>query len=242
MEQCQSNKMAFIKGAALEALQTAKKVASDKKVRRVKSPVSVTGSNFSRRDYMEGDSSSGDGDQTPTSKEAPESSKDPKVPTQVLLDHALTLTAFKFLTLQRGSFVLFKIQPMRVQNVQKNRLEGSGAYHQAILIGVHQLIPSMTRTVLQIMSSIIAERTQAHAETCSIKTDQSQFRQPMTFSLILIHKGLLKRFLKVAKIHKLFAWKSRFKRLSADSFVILAMATPLIWINGQEEAHFLLPT
>ncbi|KAK2451080.1 ARM repeat superfamily protein [Trifolium repens] len=72
MEQCQSDKMAFIKGAALEALQTAKKVASDKKVRRVKSPVSVTGSNFSRRDYMEGDSSSGDGDQTPTSN-SPES-------------------------------------------------------------------------------------------------------------------------------------------------------------------------
>ncbi|CAJ2637379.1 unnamed protein product [Trifolium pratense] len=72
MEQCQSDKMAFIKGAALEALQTAKKVASDKKVRRVKSPVSVTGSNFSRPDYMEGDSSSGDGDQTPTSN-SPES-------------------------------------------------------------------------------------------------------------------------------------------------------------------------
>jgi hypothetical protein len=26
------------------------------------------------------------------------------------------------------------------------------------------------------------------------------------------------------------------------SFVILAMATPLIWINSQEEAHFLVPT
>lgn len=72
MEQCQSDKMAFIKGAALEALQTAKKVANDKKLRGMKSPASVTGSNFSRRDFMDGDSSSGDGDRTPTS-DSPES-------------------------------------------------------------------------------------------------------------------------------------------------------------------------
>ncbi|XP_058756673.1 protein SINE1-like [Vicia villosa] len=70
MEQCQFDKMAFIKGAALEALQTAKKVATDKKLRCMKSPASVTGSNsnFSRR----GDSSSGDGDLTPASN-SPES-------------------------------------------------------------------------------------------------------------------------------------------------------------------------
>ncbi|KAI5443702.1 protein SINE1 [Lathyrus oleraceus] len=74
MEQCQFDKMAFIKGAALEALQTAKKVATDKKLRCMKSPASVTGSNsnFSRKDYMEGDSSSGDGDLTPASN-SPES-------------------------------------------------------------------------------------------------------------------------------------------------------------------------
>ncbi|CAK8532977.1 unnamed protein product [Lathyrus sativus] len=74
MEQCQFDKMAFIKGAALEALQTAKKVATDKKLRCMKSPASVTGSNsnLSRRDYMEGDSSLGDGDLTPASN-SPES-------------------------------------------------------------------------------------------------------------------------------------------------------------------------
>lgn len=63
MELCQSDKMAYVKGAAFEALQTAKKIAADKKSRCMKSPASVTGSNFSsRRDYMEGGSSSGDGD------------------------------------------------------------------------------------------------------------------------------------------------------------------------------------
>ncbi|XP_004508668.1 protein SINE1-like isoform X2 [Cicer arietinum] len=72
MEKCQFEKMAYVKGAALEALQTANKVANDKKLRCAKSPASVTGSNFSRRDYMEGDSSSGDGDHTPTSN-SPES-------------------------------------------------------------------------------------------------------------------------------------------------------------------------
>ncbi|XP_027193099.1 protein SINE1-like [Cicer arietinum] len=72
MEKCQFDKMAYVKGAALEALQTAKKVANDKKLRCFKSPASVPGSNFSRRDYMEGDSSSGNGDHTPTSN-SPES-------------------------------------------------------------------------------------------------------------------------------------------------------------------------
>ncbi|CAJ1921632.1 unnamed protein product [Sphenostylis stenocarpa] len=49
LEKCQDDKMAFVQGAALEALQTAKRIASDKKPRYAKSPSSVTGSNFSRR-------------------------------------------------------------------------------------------------------------------------------------------------------------------------------------------------
>lgn len=69
MDKCQSDKMAFVQGAALEALQTAKRIASDKKPKFAKSPVSVTGSNFSRtdEDYMEGENASGDGDHTPSS-------------------------------------------------------------------------------------------------------------------------------------------------------------------------------
>ncbi|XP_027357207.1 protein SINE1-like [Abrus precatorius] len=67
MELCQSDKMAYVKGAAFEALQIAKRIAIDKNARCVKSPGSVTGSNFSRKDYMEGESFSGDGDRSPTS-------------------------------------------------------------------------------------------------------------------------------------------------------------------------------
>jgi len=138
----------------------------------------------------------------------------------VLRDHTLgsMLTAFRFLTLQRGSFALFKTQPMRVQVVLKNQFEGTGVYHQAILIGVHQLILNTTRMVLQIMSSMTAKKTKALAVTCSIKEDQNQSHQPTTFLLMLITRGLLKRFVKVEKIHKLFALKSHFKRPSADLF------------------------
>ncbi|KAK7286536.1 hypothetical protein RJT34_21596 [Clitoria ternatea] len=64
MDKCQSDKMPFVKGAAYEALQTAKRIAMDKKPRYAKSPASVTGSNFSRK---ESDNNSGDGDHTPTS-------------------------------------------------------------------------------------------------------------------------------------------------------------------------------
>ncbi|KAG4941476.1 hypothetical protein JHK87_045347 [Glycine soja] len=64
MELCQSDKMAYVKGAAFEALQTAKIIVTDKKSRGVKSPASMTGSNFSRKDYMEGESFSGDGDRS----------------------------------------------------------------------------------------------------------------------------------------------------------------------------------
>ncbi|KAI4348443.1 hypothetical protein L6164_009166 [Bauhinia variegata] len=67
MEKCQSDKMAYVKGAAFEALQTAKRLAIDKRPRYVKSPGSVTGSNFSGTDYMEGELFSGGTDLSPTS-------------------------------------------------------------------------------------------------------------------------------------------------------------------------------
>ncbi|WVZ15540.1 hypothetical protein V8G54_013106 [Vigna mungo] len=66
MELAQSDKMAYVKGAAFEALQTAKVILTDKKSRGVKTPASVTGSNFSRKDFMEGESFSG-GDCSPSS-------------------------------------------------------------------------------------------------------------------------------------------------------------------------------
>jgi len=62
LEKCQSDKMAFVQGAALEALQTAKRIASDKKPRYSRSPSSVTGSNFSGKEGE--NTSSGEGQNT----------------------------------------------------------------------------------------------------------------------------------------------------------------------------------
>ncbi|CAN1331822.1 Protein SINE1 [Linum perenne] len=49
MDKSQSDQIAFVKGAAFEALQTAKKISSDQALKS--SSGSVTGSNFSKRDH-----------------------------------------------------------------------------------------------------------------------------------------------------------------------------------------------
>ncbi|KAJ9179919.1 hypothetical protein P3X46_008230 [Hevea brasiliensis] len=51
MEKCQSDQMAYVSGAAFEALQTAKKISTEKGSKFEKSSSSVTGSNFGRRDH-----------------------------------------------------------------------------------------------------------------------------------------------------------------------------------------------
>ncbi|KAG5232801.1 hypothetical protein OIU78_027470 [Salix suchowensis] len=51
MDKCQSDQMAFVSGAAFEALQTAKKIATEKGSKFEKSSGSVSGSNFGRRDH-----------------------------------------------------------------------------------------------------------------------------------------------------------------------------------------------
>ncbi|XP_022719281.1 protein SINE1-like isoform X2 [Durio zibethinus] len=51
MEKCQSDQMAYVKGAAYEASQTAKKIAREKGSKFENSCGSVTGSNFGRRDH-----------------------------------------------------------------------------------------------------------------------------------------------------------------------------------------------
>ncbi|XP_062113495.1 protein SINE1 [Humulus lupulus] len=66
MEKCQSDQMAYVRGAAFEALQTARRIAADKGSKFEKSPASVTGSNFSRRDQSRRCLSTSD-DQSPTS-------------------------------------------------------------------------------------------------------------------------------------------------------------------------------
>lgn len=36
--------------------------------------------------------------------------------------------------------------------------------------------------------------------------------------------------------------KAKRRLVCGLSFVVVAMATPLLWINSQEEGHFLVPT
>ncbi|KAK8508788.1 hypothetical protein V6N13_090757 [Hibiscus sabdariffa] len=50
MEKCQSNQMAYVKGASYEASQTAKKIAQEKGSKFENSSGSVIRSNFGRRD------------------------------------------------------------------------------------------------------------------------------------------------------------------------------------------------
>jgi hypothetical protein len=68
MDKCQSDQMAFVSGAAFEALQTAKKIATEKGTKFEKSSGSVSGSNFGRRDHRgRRNLSSAYGDQSPAS-------------------------------------------------------------------------------------------------------------------------------------------------------------------------------
>ncbi|CAK7341397.1 unnamed protein product [Dovyalis caffra] len=68
MDKCQSDQMAYVSGAAFEALQTAKKIATEKGSKLEKSSGSITGSNFSGRDHRgRRNLSSAYGDQSPAS-------------------------------------------------------------------------------------------------------------------------------------------------------------------------------
>ncbi|KAL5767918.1 hypothetical protein ACOSQ2_014701 [Xanthoceras sorbifolium] len=72
MEKCQSDQMAYVRGAPLEALQTAKRIVVEKGSKFEKSPGSVTGSNFGRRDHNRRRNLWGTGDRSPASM-SPES-------------------------------------------------------------------------------------------------------------------------------------------------------------------------
>lgn len=67
MDKSQSDQMAYVGGAAFEALQTARRIAADKVSKLEKGPCSVTGSTFSRRDHSKRRNLSSAGDQSPAS-------------------------------------------------------------------------------------------------------------------------------------------------------------------------------
>ncbi|XP_062004081.1 protein SINE1 [Rosa rugosa] len=66
MDKSQSDQMAYVGGAAFEALQTARRIAADKGPKLEKAH-SVTGSNFSRKDHSKRRNLSSAGDQSPAS-------------------------------------------------------------------------------------------------------------------------------------------------------------------------------
>lgn len=72
MQKCQSDQMAYVKGAAYEAEQTAKKIAQEKGPKFENGCGSVTGSNFSRREQSRRRSLMNSGDRSPASA-SPES-------------------------------------------------------------------------------------------------------------------------------------------------------------------------
>ncbi|KAF5749179.1 ARM repeat superfamily protein [Tripterygium wilfordii] len=67
MEKCQSDQMAYVRGAAFEALQTAKKIGSEKESKLEKGCYSVTGSNFGRRGHSRRRNTWTSGDLSPVS-------------------------------------------------------------------------------------------------------------------------------------------------------------------------------
>ncbi|KAK3198060.1 hypothetical protein Dsin_021475 [Dipteronia sinensis] len=73
MEKCQSDQMAYVRGASLEALQTAKRIMADKGSKFEKSPGSVTGSNFGRRDHNRRRNVWSAGDRSPAGERSPAS-------------------------------------------------------------------------------------------------------------------------------------------------------------------------
>lgn len=86
MEKCQSDQMAYVSGAAFEALQTAKRIAADKGSRFEKNHGSVTGSNFSRRDQSRRRYASNAGDQSPSSMSPESQTLDSFVEYDTILD------------------------------------------------------------------------------------------------------------------------------------------------------------
>ncbi|KAJ4824631.1 Protein sine1 [Turnera subulata] len=102
MEKCQSDQMAYVSGAAFEALQTAKKIATEKGSKFEKSPVSVTGSNFGRRDHRVRRNLCVSGDQSPASL-SPESQTLDSFQCDSFIGSPVSATNLSYAEYDRGS-------------------------------------------------------------------------------------------------------------------------------------------
>ncbi|XVF31237.1 hypothetical protein REPUB_Repub16aG0128100 [Reevesia pubescens] len=92
MEKCQSDQMAYVKGAAYEALQTAKKIAQEEGSKFENSSGSVTGSNFGRRDHRRRRNLVPTGDRSPATASPESQTLDSFMEYDSLLDSPLSMT------------------------------------------------------------------------------------------------------------------------------------------------------
>ncbi|KAK8508790.1 hypothetical protein V6N13_090759 [Hibiscus sabdariffa] len=88
MEKCQSDQMAYVKGAAYEASQTAKKIAQEKGSKFENSSGSVIGSNFGRRDRNVGSAS----DESPATASPESQTRDSFMEFDSLLESPILMT------------------------------------------------------------------------------------------------------------------------------------------------------
>ncbi|KAK7271081.1 hypothetical protein RJT34_26692 [Clitoria ternatea] len=327
MELCHSDKMAYVKGAAFEALQTAKRIAIDKNSRCVKSPASVTGSNFSRKYYMDGDSVSSGGCSpasiSPESRsldfihgheslvESPisttQSFYERRSVNRKLWSHEngavdVSLKDGLFSKAEQGNALLEHTMGHELSNRGGDSTEEfSGFMHKNPWNGVSRSASSPLRRCSQPHDSIKIFRTprklihslqdpNEESSDCSEKLNRrikslssgNVEWTPASYSTYHVNNDskeneslygdvqfqggsesvsstddlpgdadMQKRPPEVvpqsrndthATLMEKALQKTKRKFICCLSLVILAMATPLLWINGQEESHFLVPT
>ncbi|XWS58272.1 hypothetical protein CRYUN_Cryun08bG0019700 [Craigia yunnanensis] len=92
MEKCQSDQMAYVKGAAFEASQTAKKIAEEKGSKFDNSSSSVTGSNFGRRDHSRRRNLVPTGDRSPATASPESQTLDSFMEYDSLLESPISMT------------------------------------------------------------------------------------------------------------------------------------------------------
>ncbi|KAJ1417749.1 Armadillo-type fold [Sesbania bispinosa] len=318
MEKCQSDKMPFIKGAAFEALQTAKRITIDKKPRYVKRAASVTGSNFSK-----GENISGDGNHSPASFSPESRTLDflpgyesvVESPMSTNLDYEQRCVNRKLWSKENGGVDVSLKDGLSSEVGLESALlehsicheysngrrdfaeEFSGFMDKNLRHGVSRSIPTSpqrSRTQVTIDSIQIFETPRKLIHSLQDPNDltldftEKQDRRFKSLSSCNMKWSPISKYVKcdcgvneslcefednsesvsstddplggdanmqmpakvVPKSRNLIQndrmektlKKAKFKLVFGLSFVLLAMATPLLWINSQDEGHYLVPT
>ncbi|KAF7819292.1 protein SINE1-like [Senna tora] len=278
MEKCQSDIMVYVRGAAFEALQTAKRISIDRKSRFGKSSGSITGSNF-----REGEDISDDEDLSPASISPEsrildyfpgyESITESPIPTSQAsqnFNYERRSLNRKFQTHEYGRVVqrsrpqvnmdsikIFSTPRKHTHSLQDPNGENSGCSENqcrgfrspsSSYIDWSTTSRSNQNLFLHNMrhksndnESLYADiQFQGGPESVS-STEDLPADADMQASPKVVVPG--KRNDTDTTVHvKKALRRTKLKLVYGLSFVLLAMATPLLWINIQEEGHYLVPT